>query len=115
VGDRVQLMQTLINLGMNAIEAMRSPLNRARELVIKSSVEHGEICIEVRDSGKGLDPEAAEQIFDPFFTTKPEGIGLGLSISRSIVESHGGRLWATSSFPTGTVFHFSLPAVRRAA
>jgi hypothetical protein len=115
VGDRLQLQQTLINLGMNAIEAMRSSFNRSRELVIKSRLEHGEIFIEVRDSGKGLDPAAAEQIFNPFFTTKAEGIGLGLSISRSIVESHGGRLWATSSFHDGTVFHFSLPAVRRAA
>jgi PAS domain S-box-containing protein len=115
IGDRVQLLQTFINLGMNAIEAMRPPYNRARELVIKSIFEHGEICIEVKDSGKGLDPEVAQQIFDPFFTTKPEGIGLGLSISRSIVESHGGRLWASGNVPAGTVFHFSLPAARRAA
>jgi len=98
----------LINLIMNGIEAMQSPTDRLRELVIKSSRDHNEVFIEVQDSGTGLDPEQAVHIFEPFFTTKPEGIGMGLSISRSIVESHGGRLWAESN-AKGVMFQFTLP------
>jgi PAS domain S-box-containing protein len=108
-GDRVQLQQVLINLVMNGIEAMRSISRRPRELLIKSAKIHDELSIQVQDSGTGLDPEQAGQIFEPFFTTKPEGIGMGLSISRSIVESHGGRLWAESG-PKGALFQFTLPA-----
>jgi PAS domain S-box-containing protein len=107
-GDRVQLQQVVINLLMNGIEAMRSLTHRQRELLIKSGRNHNEVLIQVQDSGEGLNPEQAEHIFEPFFTTKLEGIGMGLSISRSIVESHGGRLWA-ESVPNGALFQFTLP------
>jgi C4-dicarboxylate-specific signal transduction histidine kinase len=108
-GDRVQLQQVLINLVMNGIEAMRTFAHPARELLIKSARNHNEVLIQVQDSGEGLDPLETEHIFEPFFTTKTEGIGMGLSISRSIVESHGGRLWAESS-SKGALFQFTLPA-----
>ena len=108
-GDRVQLQQVVINLVTNGIEAMRLPGHRRRELFIKSAVKLDEVLIQVEDSGAGLDPQQSQHIFEPFFTTKPEGIGMGLSISRSIVESHGGRLWAESG-PKGAVFQFALPA-----
>jgi PAS domain S-box-containing protein len=108
-GDPVQLQQVLINLIMNAIDAMRSLSQPHRELLIKSGMRGNEVCIEVRDSGEGLNPDHAEHIFDPFFTTKPEGIGMGLSISRSIVESHGGHLWTTPGSPHGAIFYFTLP------
>src|SRR5439155_8496933 len=107
-GDPVQLQQVLINLVMNGIDAMRSLAHRPRELLIKSARNHNEVSIQVQDSGTGLDPGRAEHIFEPFFTTKPEGIGMGLSISRSIVESHGGRLWAESD-SKGAMFQFTLP------
>jgi len=94
---------------MNGIEAMRSIKGRPRNLLIKSAKIHDEVSIQVQDSGTGLDPEQVEHVFEPFFTTKPEGIGMGLSISRSIVESHGGRLWAESG-PMGALFQFTLPA-----
>jgi PAS domain S-box-containing protein len=110
-GDRVQLQQVLINLVMNSIDAMRSITDRPRALLIKSAMYHDEVSIQVKDSGPGLDPQQAEHIFEPFFTTKPEGIGMGLWISRSIVESHGGRLLAESS-PDGTLFQFTLPPYR---
>jgi len=108
-GDRVQLQQVVINLVMNGIEAMRSFAHPPRELFIKSARNHKGVLIQVQDSGEGLDPLQAEQIFEPFFTTKPEGIGMGLSISRSILESHGGRL-RTESGLTGASFEFTLPA-----
>jgi PAS domain S-box-containing protein len=107
-GDPVQLQQVLINLIMNGIEAMHSLTDPLRELVIKSSRDHNEVFVQVQDSGTGLDPEQALHIFEPFFTTKPEGIGMGLSISRSIIESHGGRLWAESN-SKGARFKFTLP------
>ena len=109
-GDRVQLQQVILNLVMNAIEAMSAVDDRARELVINTSnvdAEHVQVSIE--DSGPGLDPTAASKIFDPFYTTKPAGMGMGLSISRSILENHGGRLWATANNGSGASFHFSLP------
>jgi C4-dicarboxylate-specific signal transduction histidine kinase len=108
-GDRVQLQQVLINLITNGIEAMRSITRRPRELLIKSAKIQDDVSIQVQDSGTGLDPVEADHIFEPFFTTKPEGIGIGLSISRSIVESHGGRLWVESGSP-GALFQFTLPA-----
>jgi PAS domain S-box-containing protein len=109
LGDRVQLQQVLLNLVLNAIDAMSTITDRRRELFIKSAMHPDGVLIQVQDSGRGLDPEQADRIFEPFFTTKPEGIGMGLSISRSIVEAHGGRLWATPRFPHGTVFHLILP------
>jgi PAS domain S-box-containing protein len=108
IADRVQLQQVLMNLMLNGIEAMKD-LSSAGELTIRSGRENGEAVISVSDTGVGLPPERAHQIFDPFFTTKPEGTGLGLTISRSIVESHGGRLWATANPERGTTFYFSLP------
>jgi signal transduction histidine kinase len=107
-GDRVQLQQVLINLVMNGIEAMRSFARRPRELLIRSTANSNHVRIQVQDSGEGLNPQQVENIFEPFFTTKPEGIGMGLSISRSIVESHGGHLWA-ESVPKGALLQFTLP------
>jgi C4-dicarboxylate-specific signal transduction histidine kinase len=110
LGDRIQLQQLLLNLIMNANDAMSTIRDRPREIGVKSAVHPEGVLIEVRDTGRGLDPEQARRIFEPFFTTKPHGIGLGLSISRSIVEAHGGRLWATHGRPFGAVFQFILHA-----
>ena len=107
-GDRVQLQQVLINLVLNGIDAMRTLTDRPRELLIKSAKHPDRVLVQVQDSGPGLDPQRADHIFEPFFTTKPRGIGMGLSISRSIVESHGGRLWAESG-SKGALFQFTLP------
>jgi PAS domain S-box-containing protein len=110
VGDRVQLQQVAMNLIINSIEAMKD-IDGIREMVIKSQrAEHGLILVSVSDTGIGVPPQLAEQIFDPFFTTKPHGTGMGLRISRSIVESHGGRLWATGVPGRGATFQFTLPA-----
>ena len=106
--DRVQLQQVMLNLIMNGMDAM-STTGPARELVIRSRKDGNDILIAVEDSGIGLDPEIADKVFDPFFTTKPHGIGMGLSISRSIIESHEGRLWATPNANGGTIFQFTLP------
>ena len=108
-GDRVQLQQVLLNLILNAIEAMSAVNNRPRELTIVSAQGTDGVLVEVRDSGMGLDPDRAERVFEAFYTTKTEGIGIGLSISRSIVEAHGGRLWAAPNQPHGAVLRFSLP------
>jgi PAS domain S-box-containing protein len=114
-GDRVQLQQVLLNLIMNAIEAMSAVHDRPRELTIVSRQDGpNAVLVEVRDSGTGLDPRRAEQVFDAFYTTKAEGIGIGLSISRSIIEAHGGRLWASANAPHGAVFRFSLPVTEEA-
>jgi PAS domain S-box-containing protein len=107
--DRVQLQQVLINLVMNGIEAMRMASDRPRELIIKSARHPDGVLVQVQDSGTGFNSEHADRIFEPFFTTKPDGTGMGLSISRSIVESHGGRLWAESS-SNGALFQFTLPS-----
>jgi PAS domain S-box-containing protein len=107
-GDRVQLQQVVINLIMNGIDAMGKVTHRPRKLII-TSIKHSEgVLVQIQDSGLGVDPEEADRIFEPFFTTKSEGIGLGLSISRSIVESHGGRLWAERA-SSGALFQFILP------
>jgi PAS domain S-box-containing protein len=109
-GDRVQLQQVLLNLILNAIEAMSGVHDGPRQLTIVSREDApNAVVVEVRDSGTGLDPEGAERVFEPFYTTKAEGIGIGLSISRSIIEAHGGRLWASPNEPHGAVFGFSLP------
>ena len=114
VGDRVQLQQVAMNLFVNSIEAMKD-VDGVREMVIQSQrAESQQILVSVRDTGVGLPPQLAEQIFDPFFTTKPHGTGMGLRISRSIIESHGGRLWAVSSPGHGATFHLSLPAANPA-
>jgi signal transduction histidine kinase/ligand-binding sensor domain-containing protein len=109
-GDRVQLQQVLMNLMMNSIDAMKGA-SGTRELTIKSHRgENDQLVISVSDTGVGLPPQQADQIFNAFFTTKPEGTGMGLRISRSIVESHGGRLWAAENSSRGASFHVSLPA-----
>jgi signal transduction histidine kinase len=108
--DRVQLQQVLLNLIMNSIDAMKD-VDGTRDLVIKSQpAEHETVVISVSDTGLGLPPQEAEQIFNAFYTTKPQGTGMGLSISRSIIESHGGRLWASNNSPSGATFHISLPS-----
>jgi PAS domain S-box-containing protein len=109
-GDRVQLQQVLVNLVMNAIEAMSGITERTRELTIVSTSDGPDtVCVEVRDSGTGLDPAQAPHLFEPFYTTKAEGLGVGLAISRSIIEAHGGQLSATVNAPYGMVFRISLP------
>ena len=110
LGDRVQLQQVAMNLIINGIEAMKD-VDGIREMVIKSQrAEDEQILVSVSDTGIGFPQQLAEQIFDPFFTTKPRGTGMGLRISRSIIESHGGRLWAVSAPGRGATFHLSLPA-----
>ena len=110
--DRVQLQQVLMNLMLNGIEAMRET---GGELTIASkTIEHGQLVISVSDSGIGLPVDEAERMFEAFFTTKPQGTGMGLSISRRIVEAHGGRIWATGNEPRGAVFQFTLPLEERA-
>ena len=110
-GDRVQLQQVVLNLVMNAMEAMSSVSGRPRELVIHTrNVEGGQVQVTVEDSGVGLDPNTVSRIFEPFYTTKSSGMGMGLSICRSIVQNHGGRLWAAANEGPGTRFHFTLPA-----
>ena len=109
LGDRVQLQQVVVNLILNAIEAMDTVEDRERDLLIRTQRGQGdEIHVAVRDSGIGFDPLSAERIFDAFHTTKPGGLGMGLSISRSIVKSHGGRLWAASNDGPGATFQFTL-------
>jgi PAS domain S-box-containing protein len=109
MGDRVQLQQVLMNLMINGIDAMKE-VDRTRELVICSQqAEDGQLTISVSDTGVGLPPRQADKVFNAFFTTKPHGTGMGLRISRSIVESHGGRLWAAHSSPHGASFHLTLP------
>jgi C4-dicarboxylate-specific signal transduction histidine kinase len=110
LGDRVQLQQVAMNLIVNSIEAMKHVDGR-REMLIKSQrSENDQILVSVSDTGTGFPPELAEQIFDPFFTTKPQGTGMGLRISRSIVESHNGRLWAVGAPGRGATFYLSLQA-----
>jgi PAS domain S-box-containing protein len=111
LADRVQLQQVILNLMMNAIEAMNGVGEGPRELLIRSGTDGSEhLLISVRDSGPGIDPENLDHLFEAFYTTKPQGLGMGLAISRSIVETHGGRLWATANTPRGAVFQFVLPA-----
>ena len=113
LGDRVQLQQVLLNLLINAIEAMSSVSDRARELVITTrSIDPDQVQVTVEDSGIGIEVEKMDKIFDSFYTTKPGGMGMGLSISRSILQAHGGRLWATAKGGSGTTFHFTLPNYR---
>jgi len=100
---------------INAIEAMAPLIDRPKEIIIRSTIgAPGQVTVAVRDNGPGIDPTAAEGIFGAFVTTKPGGMGMGLSISRSIVESHGGRLWVSPGDSPGAVFQFSLPVDHRA-
>jgi signal transduction histidine kinase len=110
MGDRIQLQQVVLNLMMNGMDAMAAQNNAPKELLVctwKQSAD--EIGVRVEDTGVGLDPENVEKIFDPFFTTKAHGIGMGLSISRTIIESHDGKLWATPRPASGTIFQFTIP------
>ena len=114
MADRVQLQQVFMNLMLNGIDAMKGTTDGG-ELTIKSEVDDGQLLISVSDTGVGLPPEQAEEIFKAFFTTKDKGTGMGLPISRSIIESHGGRLWAASASGRGAAFYFTLPAALAAA
>ena len=109
-GDRVQLQQVVLNLIINAIEAMRDVGEEERELLISTRNEPDGVSVEVRDSGPGFAPETLERVFEGFYTTKPGGMGMGLSICRSIIEAHGGRLWAIPCEPQGALFQFTIPA-----
>jgi PAS domain S-box-containing protein len=110
-GDRVHLQQVIINLVMNGIEAMQSVTDRPRELVIRSGLdETQQVLVSVTDCGVGISAENTDRLFNAFFTTKSSGMGMGLSICRSIVEAHGGRLWAMANLPHGATFQFTLPA-----
>jgi PAS domain S-box-containing protein len=114
-GDRIQLQQVLLNLIINAIEAMGDVNEGERELVISTRREADGVSVEVRDSGPGFAPADLERVFDAFYSTKPSGLGLGLSICRSIVEAHNGQLWASSNVPRGAIFRFITPAQPAAA
>jgi signal transduction histidine kinase len=110
LGDRIQVQQVLLNLLMNAIEAMSGVGAGPRTLGVSSElVAATEVVIAVRDSGPGFDPQALDRLFDAFYTTKSHGLGLGLAISRRIIEAHGGRLWATANAPHGAVVQFTVP------
>ena len=110
IADRVQLQQVLLNLIGNAVEAMKTVTDRPRELRIRTASEPDSILIEVRDNGVGVDAAHLKRLFEPFYTTKTNGLGMGLAITRSIVESHGGRLWAESNVGPGMTFRFTLPS-----
>ncbi|HEX9249207.1 MAG TPA: ATP-binding protein, partial [Gemmatimonadaceae bacterium] len=112
-GDRVQLQQVMLNLIINAMEAMSGVSDGPRELLISTGTsDTGDVRVAVRDSGPGLTPAALERLFEPFYTTKPGGLGLGLSICRSIIEAHGGRLWVSANVPRGATFQFTLPSTQ---
>jgi PAS domain S-box-containing protein len=109
-GDRVQLQQVILNLAMNGIESLAGLDHEPKRLMIRSVLSNtGELLVSVEDTGLGIEMENTERLFAPFFTTKPQGIGMGLSICRSIVEAHGGRLWVAKNQPRGAAFHFALP------
>jgi C4-dicarboxylate-specific signal transduction histidine kinase len=112
-GDRVQLQQVMLNLFLNGLDAMVAVVDRPRELIISTHREPDDhVRVAVRDSGSGIDPQATRCIFDPFYTTKRRGLGMGLSICRSIVEQHGGRIWTAPNDGPGTTFHFTVPGRR---
>jgi signal transduction histidine kinase len=109
-GDRVQLQQVMLNLILNAIEAMSGVSEGPRELLIGTGKDaSGGVLVAVQDSGPGLNPKSFSRMFDAFYTTKPDGMGMGLSICRSIVEAHGGRIWASSTASPGATIEFTLP------
>ena len=109
-GDSYQLEQAFLNLILNAVEALSESRETSRALLIKTQRDGpGGVLVAVRDSGPGLKPESMDRLFDAFYTTKPDGMGMGLSICRSIIEAHGGRIWATANLPRGAVLQFTLP------
>jgi PAS domain S-box-containing protein len=112
-GDRIQLQQVILNLTLNAVEAMSGVDDGAREIRISTRREASNgVLVTVRDFGPGLEPKSVDRLFEAFYTTKPDGLGMGLAICRSIIEAHGGRLWATANEPRGAVFQFTLPLLR---
>jgi len=116
MGDRVQLQQVLLNLITNGVDAMKGVTERARELTVSSMLaERDSVLVAVEDTGTGLDPAVAERVFQPFFTTKPDGLGMGLSICRSIIEAHGGRLWVSPHAPHGADVRFTVPSWQNAS
>jgi len=108
LGDRVQLQQVVLNIIMNGLDAMNGAV-RKRLLIATCNIDRGRVRVAVADTGTGIDPDKMEQIFDPFFSTKPHGMGMGLSISRSIIQSHGGRLWLTANNGPGVTTQFTIP------
>jgi signal transduction histidine kinase len=110
IGDRIQLQQVIINLVMNGIEAMQPIKDRTRELVIRSYQDEAQLVLTVKDCGVGISAKSADELFDAFFTTKPNGMGMGLSICRSIIAAHGGRMSAINNAGPGATFQFTLPA-----
>src|SRR5262249_33928219 len=111
LGDRIQLQQVIMNLIMNGADAMSPVTSRPRILHVGSAPDtSGSVLIAIEDSGTGIDATIVDRIFDPLFTSKPNGMGMGLCICRSIIEAHGGRLWASPGSPHGTVLHFTVPA-----
>ncbi len=111
LADRVQLQQVILNLVLNGIEAMQSITDRVRELVIRSEQQDAQhVRVTVSDCGVGFSEENAGRLFDAFFTTKSSGMGMGLSICRSIIDAHGGRIWATSNLPHGAIIQSTLPS-----
>jgi C4-dicarboxylate-specific signal transduction histidine kinase len=108
--DRVQLQQVMLNLIVNGAQAMSDVAEGPRDLLISTETTEYGVRVGVLDTGPGLRPESLPRLFEPFYTTKPHGIGMGLSICRSIIEAHGGRLWATGHTPQGAFFQFTIPA-----
>ena len=110
--DSIQIQQVILNLARNASEAMSGVENGVRAVTIKTAAGDDEdIEVSIHDTGPGLSADIADKLFDPFFTTKPQGMGMGLSISRTIIDAHGGRLWATSNSDGGATFRFTLPTI----
>ena len=111
LGDRIQLQQVILNLMMNGIEAMTGVTDRPRRLLIRSRRQDAnQVRVSIQDCGTGMNAEVMARLFEPFFTTRPKGTGMGLPISRSIIEAHGGRLWAESTVSQGSTFQFTLPS-----
>src|SRR6185369_9299199 len=110
-GDRVQLQQVIINLLRNGSDAMSTVDDRPRELLFKTELdENNYVCVSVQDAGIGFEPQAMNRLFQSFYTTKDDGMGIGLSVSRSIIENHRGHLWATANDGPGVTFSFSIPS-----
>jgi two-component system sensor kinase FixL len=107
-GDRIQIQQVIVNLVTNACDAMEGKETRDRRIAVRTAADGGDLCVSIEDHGSGISPEQEQRLFEPFFTTKAQGMGLGLSVCRTIVEAHGGKLWATNNPDGGATFHFTL-------
>jgi C4-dicarboxylate-specific signal transduction histidine kinase len=112
-GDRVQLQQVVLNLLLNAVEAMDSVEAAPRDLLISTRQDHAGVLVAVHDSGPGIHPDHLDRVFNSFYTTKSSGTGMGLAICRSIIDAHGGRLWAEANEPRGTIFQFTIPGAEK--